>query len=33
VDALRGLGLTALRHIGPLRRLVMREGVAPSLGR
>ena len=33
VDALRGLGLTALRHVGPLRRLVMREGVAPSLGR
>jgi 2-octaprenyl-6-methoxyphenol hydroxylase len=33
VDAVRGLGLTALRHIGPLRRLVMREGVAPSLGR
>jgi len=33
VDALRGLGLTALRHIGPLRRLVMREGVAPTLAR
>jgi 2-octaprenyl-6-methoxyphenol hydroxylase len=32
VDALRGLGLTALRHIGPLRRLVMREGVAPGPG-
>ena len=33
VDALRGLGLTALRHVGPLRRLVMREGVAPALAR
>ena len=31
VDALRGLGLTALRHIGPLRRFVMREGMAPAL--
>ncbi len=31
VDALRGAGLTALRHIGPLRRLVMREGMAPAL--
>jgi 2-octaprenyl-6-methoxyphenol hydroxylase len=33
VDALRGLGLTALNTIGPLRRAVMREGVAPFLGR
>jgi len=33
VDALRGLGLTALRHFGPLRRLVMREGASPALGR
>ena len=30
VDALRGLGSAALRHIGPLRRMVMREGVAPA---
>jgi 2-octaprenyl-6-methoxyphenol hydroxylase len=29
VDFARGLGLTALGAIGPLRRLVMREGVAP----
>jgi 2-octaprenyl-6-methoxyphenol hydroxylase len=28
-DALRGLGSAALRHIGPLRRMVMREGVGP----
>jgi 2-octaprenyl-6-methoxyphenol hydroxylase len=33
VDMVRGFGLTALRHIGPLRRAVMREGVAPALGR
>ncbi len=33
VDALRGLGLTALRRIGPLRRLVMREGVTPATAR
>ena len=33
VDALRGMGLTALRHFGPLRRLVMREGVSPMLAR
>ena len=26
----RGLGLTLLQHIGPLRRAAMREGVAPS---
>jgi 2-octaprenyl-6-methoxyphenol hydroxylase len=31
-DFLRGLGLIALSGIGPLRRAVMREGVAPSLG-
>ena len=29
IDALRGLGLTALRTIAPLRRTVMREGVSP----
>ena len=33
VDAVRGLGLTALRAFGPLRRAVMREGVAPMLAR
>ncbi len=32
VDALRGLGLVAMTHIGPLRRLVMREGVLPRWG-
>jgi 2-octaprenyl-6-methoxyphenol hydroxylase len=26
----RGLGLTLLQHIGPLRRAAMREGIAPS---
>jgi 2-octaprenyl-6-methoxyphenol hydroxylase len=31
VDFLRGFGLTALGAIGPLRRFVMREGVAPHL--
>lgn len=30
VHLLRGLGLAALRSIAPLRRLVMREGIAPS---
>jgi len=30
VQAARGLGLFALQRIGPLRRLVMREGIAPS---
>ena len=30
VQSLRGLGLYALDRIAPLRRLVMREGVAPS---
>jgi len=29
VQGLRGLGLYALDRIGPLRRAVMREGVAP----
>jgi 2-octaprenyl-6-methoxyphenol hydroxylase len=30
VHGLRGLGLYALDRIGPLRRAVMREGIAPS---
>lgn len=30
VDVARGAGLAALKSLGPLRRLVMREGVAPS---
>ena len=30
VQGLRGLGLYALDRIGPLRRAVMREGIAPS---
>jgi 2-octaprenyl-6-methoxyphenol hydroxylase len=29
VDALRGLGLLALANIRPLRKMIMREGVAP----
>ena len=33
VDFARGAGLAALGAIGPLRRFVMREGVAPTLGR
>ena len=33
IDALRGLGLAALGRIGPLRRMVMREGVTPALAR
>lgn len=33
VQALRGLGLYAIGRIGPLRRMMMREGIAPSLGR
>ncbi len=33
IDAARGLGLAALGAIGPLRRFVMREGVAPRHGR
>jgi 2-octaprenyl-6-methoxyphenol hydroxylase len=32
VQGLRGLGLYALDSIGPLRRAVMREGVAPHVG-
>ena len=32
VDALRGLGLLAMTQLGPLRRLVMREGVLPRIG-
>ena len=32
VDALRGLGLLVMGQLGPLRRLVMREGVVPRLG-
>ncbi len=32
VDLARGLGLAALGAIGPLRRVVMREGVAPLFG-
>lgn len=31
VDALRGVGLLAMSAIGPLRRMVMREGVLPRL--
>jgi 2-octaprenyl-6-methoxyphenol hydroxylase len=30
IQGLRGLGLYALDHIGPLRRAVMREGIAPT---
>jgi 2-octaprenyl-6-methoxyphenol hydroxylase len=30
VQSLRGIGLYALGQIGPLRRLVMQEGIAPS---
>ncbi len=30
VDVARGAGLATLKSLGPLRRLVMREGVAPS---
>ncbi len=33
IDALRGFGLAALGHIGPLRRIAMREGLAPSFRR
>ena len=32
INAMRGAGLAALGAIGPLRRLVMREGVAPRFG-
>jgi len=31
-DMLRGVGLHALQMIGPLRRMVMREGVTPRIG-
>jgi 2-octaprenyl-6-methoxyphenol hydroxylase len=30
VQSLRGVGLYALDRIGPLRRLMMRQGIAPS---
>ena len=30
VQLLRGLGLHALKAMGPLRRLAIREGLAPS---
>jgi 2-octaprenyl-6-methoxyphenol hydroxylase len=30
VQALRGLGMLALKSVGPLRRLAIREGLAPS---
>jgi 2-octaprenyl-6-methoxyphenol hydroxylase len=33
VDLLRGVGLAAVTAIGPLRRALMREGVAPTLAR
>jgi 2-octaprenyl-6-methoxyphenol hydroxylase len=33
LDFARGAGLAALGAIGPLRRFVMREGVAPHLAR
>jgi 2-octaprenyl-6-methoxyphenol hydroxylase len=33
IDFARGAGLAALGAVGPLRRLVMREGVAPRLSR
>ena len=33
LDAARALGFAALGAIGPLRRLAMREGIAPTLGR
>ena len=33
LDFARGAGLAALGAVGPLRRLVMREGVAPRFGR
>ncbi len=31
IDMLRSAGLATLNAIGPLRRFVMREGIAPSL--
>lgn len=33
LQGLRGMGLYALDKIGPLRRAVMREGIAPRVGR
>jgi 2-octaprenyl-6-methoxyphenol hydroxylase len=30
VQALRGLGLHILKNVGPVRRLAIREGLAPS---
>jgi len=33
LDFARGAGLAALAAIGPLRRLVMREGIGPHIGR
>jgi 2-octaprenyl-6-methoxyphenol hydroxylase len=33
IDLLRGVGLAAVTAIGPLRRALLREGVAPSLAR
>ncbi len=32
LDLARGLGLLAMAHLGPLRRMVMREGVLPRFG-
>ncbi len=32
LDLARGLGLLAMAHLGPLRRVVMREGVLPRFG-
>jgi 2-octaprenyl-6-methoxyphenol hydroxylase len=31
IQSARGLGLYMIDHIGPLRRAVMREGVAPAV--
>jgi 2-octaprenyl-6-methoxyphenol hydroxylase len=33
VQSMRGLGLYLIDRIGPLRRAVMREGVAPAAAR
>jgi 2-octaprenyl-6-methoxyphenol hydroxylase len=32
LDLARGVGLLAMSHLGPLRRIVMREGVLPRFG-
>ena len=32
LDLARGIGLLAMTHLGPLRRMVMREGVLPRFG-